>query len=102
MCGISRLLVYSVILDEKPLIYIWRPFYRVVYAPLIRPFFVAGGPSLGRGTQKELAEVSEKLTELLKRMDQSDAETARRWAAMEGLLLAMLSEADRRSGSPST
>jgi hypothetical protein len=114
-----------VILDQPPLIFIWRPFYRLVFVPLVLPFFVALRAFFIRTTQEELVEVSAKLAvvsarlaevsstlgaverhgrqlaegsqSLLRRVDQSEAETARQWAALESLLLAMLSEANRKS-----
>ena len=104
------------ILDQKPFIYVWRPFYRLIFAPLILPFFAALRNFLLADTRKTLSEMSavifalqqeseiqqQSLAELRTAMrtfasslERSEAGTARQWAEMEKLLLIYLSEARR-------
>ena len=104
------------ILDRKPLIYVWRPFYRLIFAPLILPFFAVFRNFLLADTRRTLSELTatvfalQQQCEIQQRllaegrtamqsfasaMERSEAATARQWAEMEKLLLIYLSEARR-------
>lgn len=100
------------ILDQKPLIYFWRPFYRFFFVPLVRPFLAALRNFFTAPLTQQVSEVAaavkavqqqkEQLTELSNlsrtlqaRIDSLETETARQWRAIEQLLLAVLSEKDR-------
>ena len=108
--------VFVVILDQKPFIYVWRPFYRLLFAPLILPFLVAFRNLFLADTRKALSELSSAVFALQQQcefqqrllaelrtavqsfastVERSEAGTARQWTEMEKLLLIYLSEARR-------
>lgn len=104
------------ILDEKPLIYVWRPFYRLIFAPVILPFLAAMRSFFLADTRKTLSELTAGIFALQRQieiqqhavaelrtairafastMENSEAGTARQWTEIEKLLMIYLSEARR-------
>lgn len=104
------------ILDRKPFIFVWRPFYRFVFAPLILPYLVAFRSFFLADTREKLSEMTAAVFALQRRcenhersldevraaiqsfaftMERTETATARQWAEIEKLLLVHLSEAKR-------
>lgn len=104
------------ILDRKPFIYVWRPVYRFIFAPLILPFLVAFRRFFLADTRETLSETTAAVFALQQRcesqersldelraiiqsfaftMERTETATARQWAEIEKLLLIHLSEAKR-------
>lgn len=78
------------LVDKKPLIYIWRPVYR--YLRAIRAFFVAD-------PERQLQQITGQLSELEKHLTAIESHQRAQWAAFEQLYLCFLSDPDRNTRS---
>ena len=78
------------LVDQKPLIYIWRPVYR--YLRTIRAFFVAE-------PERQLQQITGQLAELEKHLTTIESHQRAQWAAFEQLYLCFLSDPDRNTRS---
>lgn len=80
------------LLDKKPFIWIWRPFYRLVFGGILWPF-------LGRMKIFFLAESEaqfQRLTAQFLSLEQTlESRQRSQWAAFEQLYLCLLSDPDR-------
>jgi len=71
------------ILDRKPLVYVWRPAYRVVFGSLIWPFLERVKAFFFRETAADLRELSIQLANLNRRLEGMEREH-RGWQGMAG------------------
>jgi hypothetical protein len=78
------------ILDKKPLIYAWAPFYRFLLR--IRTFFIAE-------SQAHLEKISGQLAALEKQLAELESHQRAQWVAFEQLYLCFLSDPDRNTRS---
>ena len=78
------------ILDQKPLIYVWAPFYRFLLR--IRAFFIAE-------SQAHLAQITGQLTALERQLAALESHQRAQWIAFEQLYLCFLSDPDRNTRS---
>ena len=76
------------ILDRKPLIYVWAPFYRFLLR--IRAFFIAE-------SQSHLEQISGQLTALERQLTALESHQRAQWVAFEQLYLCFLSDPDRNT-----
>jgi hypothetical protein len=78
------------ILDTKPLIYVWAPFYRFLLR--IRAFFIAE-------SQAHLEQITGQLGALEKQLTALESHQRAQWIAFEQLYLCFLSDPDRNTRS---
>ena len=101
-------------LDERPYIYLWRPFYRNIVVPVIWPFlgrlrdfFLREDLQQLQSQQAALALKLEQQAELLRQLAQQlatmEREVTQQWLGIEELLLNLFGQPDDRgSGSKDT
>jgi hypothetical protein len=117
--------------DRKPFIYLWRPFYRGLYAPVIQPFLIRlllGGTtkrmnhtdahaqfqfvpinqhSMNFEQQQQwlcnaVLELNQRTAALANSILALESETRAQWTALEQLLLSMISDPGAAPGSTAT
>jgi hypothetical protein len=76
------------ILDRKPLIYVWAPFYRFLLR--IRAFFIAE-------SEAHLEQISGQLSALERQLTALESHQRAQWIAFEQLYLCFLSDPDRNT-----
>ena len=78
------------ILDRKPLIYVWAPFYRFLLR--IRAFFIAE-------SEAHLEQITGQLCALERQLTALESHQRAQWIAFEQLYLCFLSDPDRNTRS---
>jgi len=76
------------ILDRKPLIYVWAPFYRFLLR--IRAFFIAE-------SEAHLEQITGQLSALERQLTALESHQRAQWIAFEQLYLCFLSDPDRNT-----
>jgi hypothetical protein len=85
--------------DRKPFIYVWRPFYRIVFAGLIWPFltriklFVIAEPASRLATiEHRLATIEAQNNMLVARIAGMEDEQRKHWDSISKLLLCLFQQ----------
>lgn len=91
-------------LDNKPFIYLWRPFYQRIYTPLLARFTLRS-PNIHFATldadQKlqwlclAVQELQQETAKLAQSLAALDRETKAQWAAMEQVILSILGDSNK-------
>jgi hypothetical protein len=82
------------LLDRKPLIYLWRPVHRVVFEGIFWPFVARVGKSMLGEIKAELTVMERRLASIEHEQQryraQLEAENRAQWQSIEELLLCIL------------
>ena len=82
------------LLDRKPLIYVWRPVHRLVFEGIFWPFARRVGKSMLEETKAELISIERRLAsiehEQQRQRAQMEADNRAQWQSIEELLLCIL------------
>ena|SRR5437870_2362840 len=88
-------------LDQKPLVYLWRPIYRALFIGIVWPFIGRVKQFFFAETSRDLAELRRSVAVLEAQMGQltaivneskaREAEQAKQWQATRALLLSLFS-----------
>ncbi len=85
------------LLDEKPLIHVWRPLYRHFVSPIAWPFLqrvrsLVGSNQKAPKRSSADGQLGKEEHAILGRLNQIEAQNTRQWEAIERLILCILGE----------
>ena len=82
------------LIDRKPLIYLWRPVHRVVFEGIFWPFVGRVGKAMLQETKAELTSMERRLASIEQDQQrfraQLEADNRAQWQSIEELLLCIL------------
>jgi hypothetical protein len=89
----------GVVVDKKPLVYIWRPFYRLTFGGIVWPFLARVKAYFFTESQVQLQEVIAELSAVRTQLMTFESNQRAQWTAFEQLYLCFLSDPDRNARS---
>ena len=87
------------ILDRKPLVYVWRPFYRVVFDCMVWPFLGRVKTFFFAESHSQLQQIANQISSMQQQLSAFEARQRSESTAFEQLYLCLISDPDRHSGS---
>jgi chromosome segregation ATPase len=88
-----------VIVDKKPLVYIWQPFYRLTFGGIVWPFLARVKAFFFAESQVQLQEIIAQLSAVKSQLRTFESNQRAQWTAFERLYLCFLSDPDRNARS---
>lgn len=87
------------IVDKKPLVYIWQPFYRLTFGGIVWPFLARVKAFFFAESQVQLQEIIAQLSSVKSQLRTFESNQRAQWTAFEQLYLCFLSDPDRNARS---
>ena len=87
------------LVDKKPLVYIWRPFYHFTFDGIVWPFLGRVKTLFFAESHTKLQEIATQLSALERQLSLFESHQRAQWAAFEQLYLCFLSDPDRHARS---
>lgn len=85
------------LVDKKPLVYIWRPFYRFTFDGIVWPFLERVKTLFFAESHMHLQQIATQLSALERQLSVFESHQRAHWAAFEQLYLCFLSDPDRNA-----
>ena len=85
------------LVDKKPLVYLWRPFYRFTFDGIVWPFLGRVKALFLAESQAQLQQIASRLSALERQLSLFESNQRAQWSAFEQLYLCFLSDPDRNA-----
>lgn len=85
------------LVDQKPLVYLWRPFYRFTFDGIVWPFLGRVKALFLAESQAQLQQIASQLSALERQLSLFESNQRAQWSVFEQLYLCVLSDPDRNA-----